>query len=361
MIDFELLKKDLGEEIPKGEPDAAERQEAAFAEGGIRPEERGTPLPEIVDAATFSAEPLPEPDTLIKGLVHRGTKIVVGGGSKSFKTWVLLDAAVCVAYGRSWLGYECVPGRVLFVNLEIQAAFFQARLKKIVESRGIQQCESRLDVWNLRGHSAPYQQIIPMIIQRIKEAQYSLIILDPIYKLYGDTDENSAGEVAQMLNALEQVCVQTGAAVLFGAHYSKGNQAAKESIDRISGSGVFARDPDTILPFTRHEEENSFVVEPILRNLPPQHPFVVTWNHPLMEVNPELDPESLKQAGGRPVKFGEDDILKHIDVSGIKINDLQQSCYDSGMSRATFFRIKKSLKEAGRLWYNRPNDKWYKR
>jgi len=37
------------------------------------------------------------------------------------------------------------------------------------------------------------------------------------------------------------------AASVFGAHFSKGNQAGKESIDRISGSGVFARDPDTIL------------------------------------------------------------------------------------------------------------------
>ena len=27
-------------------------------------------------------------------------------------------------------------------------------------------------------------------------------------------------------------------------HFAKGNPAAKESIDRISGSGVFARDPD---------------------------------------------------------------------------------------------------------------------
>jgi len=37
--------------------------------------------------------------------------------------------------------------------------------------------------------------------------------------------------------------VKTGAAVGFGAHYSKGNQAGKEAIDRVSGSGVFARDP----------------------------------------------------------------------------------------------------------------------
>ena len=370
MIDFEILKKDLGDEVAAASTSDEHQESQRVAleseplsmfdeEEADAPEKN--PLPPIVDAATFSAEPIPEPDMLIKGLVHKGTKIVVGGGSKSFKTWVQLDAAVCVAYGQSWLGYDCVPGKVLFVNLEIQAAFFQARLKKIIEARGIQQCASRLDVWNLRGFSAPYQQIIPKIIERIKESQYSLVILDPIYKLYGDTDENSAGEVGQMLNALEQVCVKTGAAVLFGAHYSKGNQAAKESIDRISGSGVFARDPDTILPFTRHEEEGSFVVEPILRNLPPQEPFVVTWNHPLMEQDTTLDPQSLKQSGGKPAKYTEDDVLKHIDLNGVKINDLQQACSDLGMSRATYFRLKKSLVDSGRIWYNRPNDRWYRK
>ncbi len=267
-------------------------------------------LPPIVDGAYFTASKMPEPDTLITGLVHRGTKTVIGGGSKSFKTWVQLDAAVCVAYGQSWLGYECIPGRVLFINLEIQPAFFQSRLMRVCEARGIQQSPERLDVWNLRGYSAPYQTIIPKVIARIKRFNYSLVILDPIYKLYGDTDENSAGEVAQMLNELERICVETGSSVLFGAHYSKGNQSAKESIDRISGSGVFARDPDTILPFTRHENDGSFVVEPILRNLEPQDPFVVTWQFPLMVRDDQLDPASLKQVNGQgrkkdhnPVEF----------------------------------------------------------
>lgn len=38
-----------------------------------------------------------------------------------------------------------------------------------------------------------------------------------------------------------RLTVETGAGVAFGSHFSKGNQIQKESIDRISGSGVFAR------------------------------------------------------------------------------------------------------------------------
>ena len=119
--------------------------------------------------------------------------------------------------------------------------------------------------------------IFPRITERVKDGGYSLIVLDPIYKCYGDVDENSAGNVAGLMNAIEALTVETGAAVAFGAHYSKGNQAGKEAIDRISGSGVFARDPDSILNFTRHEEAEAFTIELTLRNFKPVAPFCVSW------------------------------------------------------------------------------------
>lgn len=368
MIDFELLARELGPEpapigaivippnlvVDHSDPPPSDWHDESD-HGLIQVKE----LPPIVDAFDFvdtEFEPVPE---LIRGLVHQGTKVVVGGGSKSFKTWVQLDAAISVAYGLPWMECETVAGKVLFVNLEIKAKFFQDRVRKIEQVRGIQKCPGRLDIWNLRGHSAPYRIILPRIIARIKEVGYTLIVLDPIYKLYGTTDENSASEVAQLMNELERVCVETGAAVLFGAHYSKGNQAAKESIDRISGSGVFARDPDTIIPFTRHEDEGSFVVEPILRNLPPISPFVVTWNHPLMERNEELDPSKLKQAGGRPKEHSAKDILDLLSEGRLTLEKWQgKASQIHQISRATFFRLKSELKSQGVIMFSRVDDTW---
>ena len=124
-----------------------------------------------------------------------------------------------------------------------------------------------------------------------------LIIIDPIYKLLGLRDENKAGDIASLLNEIEALAVETGAAVAFGAHYSKGNQAGKEVIDRIGGSGVFARDPDSILNFTKHEENDCFTVDATLRNHPPIKPFVVRWEYPLMCADATLNPSELKQPG----------------------------------------------------------------
>jgi len=37
--------------------------------------------------------------------------------------------------------------------------------------------------------------------------------LDPIYKLYGEADENSARDIAKLLNAVEGLAVRSGAAI----------------------------------------------------------------------------------------------------------------------------------------------------
>lgn len=96
-----------------------------------------------------------------------------------------------------------------------------------------------------------------------------------------------------------RVAVESGAAVCYGCHFAKGNASAKEAIDRISGSGVFARDPDSLLIFTKHDEPDAFTVDPILRNFAPIEPFVVRWNFPLFESATELDPSKLKQVAGK--------------------------------------------------------------
>jgi hypothetical protein len=207
--------------------------------------------------------------------------------------------ALSVAAGEPWLSFETKQGRVLFMNFEIQPAFFQQRIRTVVDAKKISLAHGMIDVWNLRGQAAGHVSILPRITKLVKDGRYALIVLDPVYKIYGDVDENSAGNVAGLMNAIEALTVATGAAVAFGAHYSKGNQAGKESIDRISGSGVFARDPDSILNFTRHEEHEAFTVELTLRNSPPVAPFVVRWLYPLMRRADDLDPAKLKTKPGR--------------------------------------------------------------
>ena len=301
----------LRSEIGKAERPAIPKSNRAGIAGeylGPEPEPEQADLPPIIDAADFLAQSLPIPPELVAGILHQGSKLALGGSSKAFKTWILLELGVAVATGTDWLGHHTTQGKGLYVNFEIQPAPMQRRIAAVARAKGVELKLGALQFWNLRGHAAGFRTLIPKIIERCRAENFALIILDPIYKLYGGTDENAAGDVAELLNSLERLTVETGAAVAYGCHFAKGNAAGKEAQDRISGSGVFARDPDSLLIFTKHEEPDAFTVEPILRNFAPVEPFVVRWQFPLMETDEALDPADLKQPAGRkrehdPVKL----------------------------------------------------------
>jgi hypothetical protein len=322
---------------------------------GAEVEEPADDLPPIINADDFISEPIEPPAELIEGILHKGSKLAFGGSSKSFKTWSLLDVAISVAAGKEWLGRATAQGKVLFVNFEIQKYAWQGRLLSVKKAKGVAGKIGLLEVWNLRGHAAGFKRLIPKIIARCRAENFALIILDPIYKLYGNTDENSAGNVALLLNELERLATETGAAIAFGAHFAKGNAAGKEAIDRISGSGVFARDPDSLLIFTKHETDDAFTVEPILRNFAPVAPFAVRWQFPLMQPADDLDPARLKQIGGRPAKHRPDDLLAVLPADGLTAGEWLQC---SAKSESTFHRLRRELEKAGKIHFESLTSKW---
>ncbi|MBI4024227.1 MAG: AAA family ATPase [Verrucomicrobia bacterium] len=254
----------------------------------------GTQLPSWTDAAAFCAEALETPPEIIGGILHRGCKLVIGGSSKSRKSWALLDLALAVSTGGRWLAFPTTQARVLYVNFELPTFAIQDRLRTIAAARQTT-IPAALTIWNLRGYAAAYGVLLPAIAARMKGQDFGLVILDPSYKLLGDADENSARDIALLLNTLEKLAVQSGAAIAFTAHFAKGSAAHKDAMDRISGSGVFARDPDSILVFTALQAADAFAVEAILRTLPPHPPFAIRWQYPVFRVADDLDPTDLKQ------------------------------------------------------------------
>jgi hypothetical protein len=318
---------------------------------------RNGQFPPIADAAELIAKPIILPDDVIEGIAHLGGKMVVAGASKTFKTWLLCDTAISVASGTDWLGFPTKRGRVLYINLEIQSGFFARRIQAICDERQIKIETGMLKIWNLRGHAADLSTLMPRLLRAIKPGEFVLIIIDPVYKLLGQRDENKAGDIATLLNQVERLAVETSAAVAFGAHYPKGNVAARESIDRIGGSGVFARDPDTILNFTRHEQEDCFTVEATLRNHPPVEPFVVRWEYPLFMVDDSLDPFDLKKAGRKP-ETSPDDVLDVLAKPLTEAEWRELARTKLGISRRTFERRLEVIETKKTAVFQ--NDKWHR-
>ncbi|MGN1030070.1 MAG: AAA family ATPase, partial [Butyricicoccaceae bacterium] len=184
---------------------------------------------------------------LIEGILRQGHKMLLAGPSKAAKSFSLIELSICIAEGKRWMGFACAQGRVLYVNLELDRASCLHRFRDVYTAMGIEpEHLNNLDIWNLRGKSVPMDALAPKLIRRAAGRGYLAIIIDPIYKVITG-DENSADQMAKFCNQFDKVCTELGCAVIYCHHHSKGAQGGKRSMDRASGSGVFARDPDALL------------------------------------------------------------------------------------------------------------------
>ena len=254
------------------------------------------PLPEIVTLREFAALPPVPPPQIIEGILHQGCKMILGGTSKSNKSWGLLDLALSVASGQPWWGRKCVKLPVVYINFELHNWAIAQRMVALCMARP--DCTGMgdtLHLWNLRGHNADLTLLRPKLEEQLARHQFGLIILDPAYKVLGNRDENANGEIASLMNELEAMAQKTGAAVVVAHHFAKGDSTAKNAMDRMSGAGAWARDPDSIVVLTPHEEPDCFTVTSILRNLPQLPEFVVAWDYPLMKVASDLNPDALRR------------------------------------------------------------------
>ena len=190
--------------------------------------------------------------------------MLISGSSKAGKSFLLMELCIALAEGGKWLGFQCRQSKVLYVNLEIDPASCVNRFLKIYKALGAAPKHmNEIMIWNLRGHAEPLDQLVPKLVRRVRDMRLDAIIIDPIYKVITG-DENSASDMAAFCNQFDRICTETACSVIYCHHHSKGAQGAKRPMDRASGSGVFARDPDAQLDMIElelSEEVRNWVAE----------------------------------------------------------------------------------------------------
>ena len=317
-------------------------------------------LPEIENLDTALKEPHDLTPELIQGTLRRGHKMLIAGPSKAGKSFLLMELAAAISTGGEWLGKRCRKGRVLYLNLEIDKNSFITRFEEIYKSMDLDiKNAEKITFLQLRGKSEALDKLAPMIIRRVRGQELAAIILDPIYKVLTG-DENNARDMSSFCNQFDRIATETGAAMIYVHHHSKGSQIGKRSMDRASGSGVFARDPDALLDMVElaHEQKDgdrtAWRVEATLRDFKPWAPINLWFEFPRHVVDESgeldhrniMDPLSMINEAKTERKEGakEDAIkayeeLKEWDTGGwVKIDDIASRIGKSTQSVKTYFK-----------------------
>jgi hypothetical protein len=235
---------------------------------------------------------------VIPGLLRVGDVANIVGGPKTRKSFFAMQLLISVASGTPFLGWPTNRGRVRLFDNELRADDLTRRMTAMVRESGLnwEDVAANIDISPLRGTLADLATIRDELC-RVPPDTYSLVIVDALYKaLPSGIDENSNSDMTAAYVMLDESAERHNAAVACIHHTSKGNQASKSVSDMGSGAGAQSRSADVHIVLREHEDENTIVLQAIIRSQKPIEPVCLTFDYPLWRLAPDKNPANVATA-----------------------------------------------------------------
>jgi len=252
----------------------------------------------VEDGADMQARKLPPLLEIVAGIICEFSKLSIVSSAKCFKTWLTIYLALAVSHGLEFLGRKTTRRKILYVNLELKPETFTRRLQAVARALDIAVDAQWFSHLSLRGKLAglTVHEIITRIIAVAQKLGATVVVVDPLFKLNTEGEENSSRDQTLFCNELDRLTTEGHCTAIFNDHSGKGNQSEKDPLDVIRGSSAKAGDLDAAMVLRKHEVQSCFRVDLVHRELPPVEAFTIGWRYPLMVLRPDLDPQAMKKA-----------------------------------------------------------------
>lgn len=180
-------------------------------------------------------EPQPPVDWLIEDVIAAGTVTVVVGEPGAKKTWLLLDAAVCVAQGEPWLDRPTRQATVLLIDEETGRPRLNRRLGAVMRAHSAGK-DLPLAYVSMYGLSLLEPDAADNLVQLIQAAGAGFVVIDALADVMLGGDENTARDVQRVFYNLRHAAERTGAAMVVVHHRGKtgtyrGSSAIQGAVD----------------------------------------------------------------------------------------------------------------------------------
>lgn len=177
----------------------------------------------LVDASGLDA--IPEPEPLIREVLYRNSTAWLIGPPANAKSFVALDFAGCVGTGEPWQGCRVEQGLVLYMVAE-----------------GLSGVRQRVRAWEASmGRPMEGVQFLPVAVQAANRAEWvtfvdlaaelrpTLIVIDTQARVTVGMEENSAKDMGEFVQRVEQLRVATGACVMVVHHQGRSGEHMRGS------------------------------------------------------------------------------------------------------------------------------------
>jgi hypothetical protein len=233
--------------IPERFQDAEQNTTEPDAQEEIQPQRKGFLIEAWDD---IKDEPV---DWLIEGVIPKKAFVALYAPPASFKSFVALDIAECIATTRPFLGKEVKQqGAVLYIAGEGHGGI-GARIKALKlhhdTPQGAQIYFLRKQV-NLRSSQQDIQDLVQAIdeIQSIQDIKFQLIVIDTLARAFGGGNENASEDMGAFITAAGTLQGRYECALLVVHH------AGKDATKGLRGHSSLLGAVDTELEIIRIED-----------------------------------------------------------------------------------------------------------
>jgi RecA-family ATPase len=250
-----------------------------------------------------------EPKWLIEDIWTAGSHGIIGGEPKTSKTTLALALALAVASGQPFLGRYAVgtQGPVLMVQEENAPWMMQDRMRKLAAHSGLISLEDArvqpaspgglgstvlsvdmpadVPFWLLNnyGFDLSIEEHRDMLEGYVEEIRPILVVLDPMYLIFGQADANNMADLQPFLKWVIQLRYTYGCAVAIVHHMGKKNDSTsgRRAGQRLIGSATLHGFTDSALYTSKLEDPREgwtrALIETEFRSMPPQPGIEMAW------------------------------------------------------------------------------------
>lgn len=167
---------------------------------------------------------------LIEGLWEYDSVGLIVAPPKSYKSTLITNMAVAVASGKPFDGRKVIQGGVLILQGENSLVAEKSRLMNIAGTTDlpIYYVQSSINLDN-----------IEVLKRTIIENSIKMLVIDPLYLLFGSGNMNHQVDVTPKLRTLTELRKETGCSIILVHHTRKTDGSSELSTSDINGSGFF--------------------------------------------------------------------------------------------------------------------------
>lgn len=167
---------------------------------------------------------------LIEGLWEYDSVGLIVAPPKSYKSTLITNMAVAVASGKPFDGRKVIQGGVLILQGENSLVAEKSRMMNIAGTTDlpIYYVQSSINLDN-----------IEVLKRTIIENNIKMLVIDPLYLLFGSGNMNHQVDVTPKLRTLTELRKETGCSIILVHHTRKTDGSSDLSTSDINGSGFF--------------------------------------------------------------------------------------------------------------------------